>query len=390
MLFACIFRGLAGIVSEPFTPAERLLRPGQRRTARCEEWHVRFIEDAERAFKLAGEALGFLRCHELVPHPINFAVAYSLVSGNHPAVSRDVNELIAEGNRLDPYRFAAVYDRHFGLGVDAAAFSAASERIEAAVSSLVKELASAGDSARSYGAALDSFAGELTSPGSVESLKTALATVLNETLRIEKAHRAIEGRLTSTAQEMKELKENLAAMRVEATTDPLTGIGNRKLFDHRLRELADAARADGQPLAVIMADIDRFKRVNDTFGHPIGDLVLRRVAETLVECVKGRDLTARYGGEEFVVLLPGTPIKGAYVVAEEIRTTMLNKKLTRRSTGEVLGQITLSLGIAELRRGESPDEMVARADAALYAAKNAGRNRTASGELLTETRVGAA
>jgi len=351
---------------------------------------VRFIEDAERAFKLAGEALGFLRCHELAPHPINFAVAYSHVSGNHPAVSRDVNELIAEGNRLDPYRFAAVYDRHFGLGVDAAAFSAASERIEAAVSSLVKELASAGDSARSYGAVLDSFAGELTSPGSVESLKAALATVLNETLCIEKAHRSIEGRLTSTAQEMKELKENLAAMKVEATTDPLTGIGNRKLFDHRLRELADAARADGQPLAVIMADIDRFKRINDTFGHPIGDLVLRRVAETLVECVKGRDLTARYGGEEFVVLLPGTPIKGAYVVAEEIRTTMLNKKLTRRSTGEVLGQITLSLGIAELRRGESPDDMVARADAALYAAKNAGRNRTASGELLTETRVGAA
>ncbi|MGE5540362.1 MAG: GGDEF domain-containing protein [Gemmatimonas sp.] len=345
---------------------------------------MRFTDTMERAFKLAGEALGFLRTHDMPPHPVNFTVAYSHVAGHHPALSRDIQELIAEGNRFDVQRFAAIFDRHFGLGVDSEAFSAAARRIEVAVSVLVKELAAAGDNARSYGAALDNFSGELASAGSLESLRTALTRVLSETTRVEQAHRAIETRLQTTADEMNELRENLAAMRVEATTDPLTGLGNRKMFDHRLKELVAAAHAEGQPLSVIMADIDHFKRVNDTHGHQVGDLLLRRVAETLVECVKGRDHTARYGGEEFVVLLPGTPVQGAYVVAEEIRKTILAKKVTRRSTGEVLGQITLSLGIAQLKKGESGKDMVARADAALYAAKNSGRNRTCSGEMLSE------
>jgi len=351
---------------------------------------VQFTDDVGRAFKLAGEAMGFLRCHELGPIPTHFAVAYVHVSGQHPELARDVDALIKTGDRLNAGQFAAIYERYFGLGAETEKLSAASARIEAAVGNLVRELAVAGDTARSYGATLDTFTGELSQMGSLDSLKEALTNVLVETRRIESAHRAIEDRLQNTASEMVELKENLAAMRIEATTDPLTGIGNRKLFDRRLRDLVAASREDGHPLAIVLADIDNFKRVNDTFGHQIGDVVLKRVADTLVECVKGRDLAARYGGEEFVVLLPGTTVKGAFVVAEEIRTTMMNKKLTRKSTGEVLGQITLSLGIAELRRGETGKDMVARADAALYAAKSAGRNRTASGELLPDSRVGAA
>jgi diguanylate cyclase len=351
---------------------------------------VQFINDLGRAFKLAGEALGFLRCHELPPVPTNFTVAFTHIAGEHTAVMREVSALIAEGNRMDPDRFAAIYDRYFGLGAGAEALSAASVRIEAAVDHLVKELATAGESAKSYGVTLDAFSGELAGAVSLDALREALASVFIETKRIQTVHRAIEERVQSTSQEMVSLKESLAAMRIEATTDPLTGIGNRKLFDRQLSELAALAREENQPISVVLADIDHFKRFNDTFGHQVGDMVLKKVAETFIECVKGRDLAARYGGEEFVVLLPGTRVKGAYVVAEEIRATMAGKKLTRKSTGQILGQVTLSLGIAELRRGEAPHEMVARADAALYAAKSAGRNRTASGELLTDNRAGVA
>jgi diguanylate cyclase len=351
---------------------------------------VQFTDDVGRAFKLAGEAFGFLRCHELGPIPTNFAVAYVHVSGQHPELARDVDALIKTGDRFNAGQFAAIYERYFGLGAETEKLAAASARIEAAVGNLVRELAAAGDTARSYGATLDTFTGELSQGASLDSLRQALTNVLAETRRIESAHRAIEGRLQNTASEMVELKENLAAMRIEATTDPLTGIGNRKLFDRRLTELVAQAAEEAQPLSIVLADIDNFKRVNDTFGHQIGDMVLKRVAATLVECVKGRDLVARYGGEEFVVLLPGTSVKGAYVVAEEIRKTMAGRQLTRKSTGEVLGQITLSLGIAELRRDGSGKDMIARADAALYAAKTAGRNRTASGEMLADSRAGAA
>jgi diguanylate cyclase len=351
---------------------------------------VRFIGNVGQAFKIAAEAMGFLRVHELAPIPTHFAVAYGHVSGQHSEVARDVDALVKSGNRLNPDQFAAIYEKYFGFGAEAEKLSAASARIEIAVSNLIRELAIASDNVRSYGDSLDTFTGELSNASSLDSLRTALASVLTETRRIEKAHRAIEERVQSTANEMVELKENLAAMRIEATTDPLTGIGNRNVFDRRLKELIAAASDDNLPLSIVMADIDHFKRVNDSFGHQVGDMVLKRVAATLVECVKGRDLVARYGGEEFVVLLPGTSIKGAYVVAEEIRKTMASRQLTRKSTGQILGQITLSLGIAELRRDGSGKDMIARADAALYAAKTAGRNRTASGELLSESRAGAA
>ncbi|HET9149660.1 MAG TPA: GGDEF domain-containing protein [Alphaproteobacteria bacterium] len=349
---------------------------------------MQFINDLGRAFKLAGEALGFLRCHELPPVPANFTVAFTHIAGENTSVMREVSALIAEGNRMDPDRFAAIYDRYFGLGAGAEALNVASARIEAAIATLVKELAFAGENTRSYGATLDTFSGELAGAVSLEALKDALANVLAETQRIQTVHRAIEERVESTSQEVITLKESLAAMRIEATTDPLTGIGNRKLFDRRLSELVASAREENQPISVVLADIDHFKRFNDSFGHLVGDMVLKRVAETFIECVKGRDLVARYGGEEFVVLLPGTPVKGAYVVAEDIRTAMAAKKLTRKSTGQILGQITLSLGVAELRRGEAPHEMVARADAALYVAKKVGRNRTASGELLNDSHAG--
>lgn len=351
---------------------------------------MRFIDDVGKAFKVASEAIGFLRAHQLAPVPSHFAVAYSHLSGQHPNVTSDVTALTRDGSKVNSDQFAAVYEKYFGLGADTEKLSQASARIEAAVGNLVKELATAGDNTRSYGATLDSFSGSLSEAVSVDALKETLAEVLKETRRIEKAHHAIEERVQDTANEMLDLKESLAAMRIEATTDPLTGIGNRKLFERRFAELVMLARAENKPLSIIFADIDHFKGVNDSFGHQVGDMVLKRVGETLVECVKGRDLSARYGGEEFVVLLPETPSKGAYVVAEEIRKTMANKKLTRKSTGEVLRQITLSLGIAELRPNECADEMLARADAALYTAKRAGRNRTMSGESLADLSVGAA
>ena len=150
----------------------------------------------------------------------------------------------------------------------------------------------------------------------------------------------------------------------------------------RLRELMTAANVEPKPLALIMIDIDHFKKFNDNYGHQIGDQVLKLVGRTLTDCVRGQDVAARFGGEEFAIILPNTNLDGAYVVAENIRNNVAAKKITRRSTGDSLGQITLSLGIAMFRRGEEPEQFLRRADEGLYLAKGAGRNRTMSAEKL--------
>ena len=124
-----------------------------------------------------------------------------------------------------------------------------------------------------------------------------------------------------------------------------------------------------------MADVDHFKQFNDRFGHLTGDQVLRLVAVAMKHNVKGQDIAARYGGEEFVIALPDTTLRSAVAVADQIRRGVMAKELIKRSSGERLGRVTLSVGIALLHTGDTPQSLIERADACLYAAKRQGRNR---------------
>ena len=164
-------------------------------------------------------------------------------------------------------------------------------------------------------------------------------------------------------------------MQHEAMTDGLTGIPNRKFFEVRLAESIREARDSGEPLCLLVIDIDRFKTFNDTWGHQLGDQVLRLVAKTLTDSVKGRDVTARYGGEEFVIVLERTRLADAVRLADQIRATMMRRKIVRKDTGIDLGVVTVSIGASLYRPDESIEAFVERADAALYVAKRAGRNR---------------
>ena len=151
----------------------------------------------------------------------------------------------------------------------------------------------------------------------------------------------------ASKQEINQLQENLETVRTESLTDPLTQLANRKFFD----SLAEATNADSskERLSLLMADIDHFKKFNDSFGHLTGDQVLRLVAMAVKQNVKGQDTAARYGGEEFAIVLPNTVLRSAITVADHIRRAVMTKELMKRSTGEHLGRVTLSVGVASLR-----------------------------------------
>lgn len=158
--------------------------------------------------------------------------------------------------------------------------------------------------------------------------------------------------------------------------DPLTGILNRKYFDIKLAEETALAMTVGQDLCLIMSDIDHFKQFNDTFGHQVGDEVLKVTTRVLTNGIKGRDTAARYGGEEFCVILPRTGLADAVTAAEGIRQALAQKELKARNNGKTFGTITLSPGVAQYIHGEPIADLIERADAALYDAKRDGRNRT--------------
>ncbi|MGQ2919511.1 MULTISPECIES: PleD family two-component system response regulator [Rhizobium] len=171
------------------------------------------------------------------------------------------------------------------------------------------------------------------------------------------------------------LRLNLQHTMELAIVDGLTGLNNRRYLDSHLRILFDRAAVRGRPISICMTDIDRFKLVNDTYGHDVGDEVLREFSARIRSTVRGADLACRYGGEEFVVVMPDTPMELAASVAERLRAIVEDKPFYVRSIDRELS-ITASLGIATSKGAfGTPDELLKQADRALYEAKGAGRNR---------------
>ncbi|MGP1609155.1 MAG: GGDEF domain-containing protein [Burkholderiales bacterium] len=157
-----------------------------------------------------------------------------------------------------------------------------------------------------------------------------------------------------------------------ASTDPLTGIANRLVFEQYIAQVCAQVAQEGGEACLLMIDIDHFKKINDRFGHAAGDRALRIVAGQLAGRLRPDDLLARYGGEEFVVVLPGTGAEAGHAIAEDLRTCI--EGVAFRGQKQPL-QITLSCGIALLKMGDTPEDAFDRADRALYRAKHGGRNR---------------
>lgn len=170
-------------------------------------------------------------------------------------------------------------------------------------------------------------------------------------------------------------KRLLDLLATRAQLDGLTGLWNRAYFDARLSEECELARRHKRPLALIMLDVDHFKNLNDSYGHPFGDAVLIRLARVLVSSTRRSEIACRYGGEEFAIILRETPLHGAREVAERIRAALAAEVFTPK--GEPL-HISASLGVSACAGGESPPQpadLTAAADKALYQAKHGGRNR---------------
>jgi diguanylate cyclase (GGDEF)-like protein len=165
----------------------------------------------------------------------------------------------------------------------------------------------------------------------------------------------------------------------------VTAIGNRRFFDASFMEEVEKARRLGDHRCLALADIDKFKHVNDRFGHLVGDRLLRLFANILVQNVRGQDKVARFGGEEFALIFPGPRLGEAVTAVERIRLVLESKQWTIEPSGERVGKVTASFGVAKLRADESPNDLLRRVDERLYEAKVQGRNRVVADDPNDET-----
>ena len=290
---------------------------------------------------------------------------------NDPELVRAIENHEGE---IDESTCQKIYNRYLSTNVHDNAILKVNNQVQSSIADLAHTLGSAKLATSEYGKSLNDLTGKLPKDMDIKELGNLVSGMLRDTKKMVKKNQELETQLDNSSKRVRELKEYLESAKKEATTDGLTGISNRRAFDKQITADIEEAEIGKTPLVLLMIDIDFFKQFNDTYGHQIGDQVLRLVARTLVGNIKGRDTVARYGGEEFAILLPSTPIKAGCHVAEMLRQGVENKELIDRSRDKNLGAITISVGATEYLEGEDPVSFIERADSALFEAKKVGRN----------------
>ena len=332
-------------------------------------------DEHERTMAFAEIALGQIKALRQPAAPRIYEVWYNYATGYNPSLNQKVNETLSSSGTLTDADIEYIYSTYISPTRLVDELGSVNTKISGEIDQVMALIDTAVRSATKHDASLADMTSKLGRADDRDAVRGIIESLVQTASDMKRDNRALEARLKSSKQEITQLQQNLETVRNESLTDPLTTLANRKYFDESLPRHIAEALASTEPLSLIMTDIDHFKNFNDTFGHLTGDQVLRLVALSVKQNVKGQDIAARYGGEEFAIVLPRTALREAITVADQIRRAVMSKELMKRSTGEHLGRVTISIGVATHRRGDSIQSLIERADICLYAAKRNGRNR---------------
>lgn len=336
---------------------------------------IGLLDEHERTMAFAEVALGQIRSLRQSAVPRNYEIWYVYGTGYNPALNKIINETLATAGKLTEADLEQIYDTYLSQLRTSERIDKVGARVISEIDGVMSLVDEALSNSETYGQSLAGATTTLSGARDADTIRSVVQTLISSTKDMQERNRALETRLVASKTEIDNLQNSLEAIRAESLTDPLTALGNRKFFDRALGDAVRVAQEKKQPLSLLMLDIDYFKSFNDNYGHLTGDQVLRLVAMSLKQNIKGQDITARYGGEEFAVVLPNTNLRQAITVADNIRRAVMSKELKKKSTGEILGRVTISAGVSMLSEIDDSDSLIERADACLYAAKRAGRNR---------------
>jgi diguanylate cyclase len=329
--------------------------------------------DVEYAATVADGAIQSMAKQSVPATPNNFSVWFNYAMGASPALRKTIDILVGGKRKFDASVNHDLYVTYINPQSDAAAAVDFPEQLAGVITNAKQFLAKAMVDNRVQIASLSEVFSRVRASSDPRPIIENLADELSKaTARAA----ALETNFEASSLELDKIRNSLKEAEERSNTDALTGLANRRSLDQFLRSAQISAMEKGEPLSALLIDIDHFKKFNDSYGHQVGDQVLRLVAKVLQENVREQDLAARYGGEELFAVLPGATLDVSAEVAERIRCRVSDARLTRRTSGREIASVTVSIGVTQFRMAESAEAMIERCDRALYQAKRSGRNQT--------------
>jgi len=336
---------------------------------------MEYQESREKSAEWLRQVVALMGQHDAPFNPITYTVWYEYVAGLNGRLREALDRFVTSEPRLSQATIERLYREHVA-SVDDKTMNRISRDFQQVMSHMVTQVQRTGEQAGAFDAELSGLNLALTD-ADPSRLQVHLQQALQRSQAMQHATSALQEQVRVSRSEIDKLRADLDRAREEVFIDSLTQVLNRKGLDFRLSQILSAAAQPGAaPHGLVMLDIDHFKRINDQHGHLVGDQVLAAMGQVLRRVVTNpAHVVARYGGEEFAIVLPNTSFNDTAAMAEHVCQATRAMKLRKRNAHDVVLSVTVSAGAAGHRPGESPDEWIARADAALYRSKQAGRDR---------------
>jgi len=342
---------------------------------------MNYSEDKSKAGEYLRLALGYLAKHNQPASPVNYTVWYEYVSGKNQKLKNAIDSSIQSATPLTDKRMESLYQKFITDG-DRIVISKLLTKINLMLREITGHVLETEGDLSGRGNTLRGLSEQIREVQDYEGIKQIVDKMILETKALIRSGSKLQSRMKISSADLQQLYRELEKSQEEAQTDSLTGLINRRGLEKRFELERIRAKQNNLPFSIIMVDIDHFKKVNDTFGHLVGDSLLRGISKILTNQLRRNDIAARYGGEEFLILLPETDLLGASAVAEKIQKGLSTKEWKLKTSGQSMGCITVSMGISVYAMDETGKDVIKRADDALYMAKNTGRNK-----IVTQTSV---
>jgi diguanylate cyclase len=333
-----------------------------------------YLEERNRAGEYLRLALTYIAKYNLPANPVNYTVWYEYVAGKNMKLKKAIDASLDAAKPISASNVEILYQKYVADG-DRIVISRLLTKIALMLKDITGHVLETEGDLAGHGKNLGELADQISKAHDYNEIKDVVDQMIVETKELVDSGKRLQKRMKISSEDLKQLQQDLEKSQQEAQTDVLTSLLNKRGFEKRFELERIRAKQNEIPFSLIMVDIDHFKKVNDSFGHLVGDSLLKSIANLLKSHLRKNDIASRYGGEEFLILLPETGIQGAKAAAQKIRDTLATKEWKLKETGKPMGKITVSMGIALYKLNEPEEALIKRVDDALYLAKNRGRDQ---------------